>query len=290
MNRILLSFLVFLVTISIQSQVFSEDFSGLTSTATGNNFSLGDWNQTRNTDGTYANGYSVDDGGAWLRDGFNNNGTTGAIRLNMTNSVKRDWLIFPLVDLSTTPTSGSYTIEWDMAFAAHGSGTTFQALNAGDEIRLLVSVDGGSTFTSLAAFDSTSVITDGGETFSVELSDSSYFVNDVQFAFWGFEGDITTNATNVFLDNITITDSSTLSSEDLSFTEGADLYPNPTSENLFVKDLALKKVELFTMIGRKVSVEFNDSTIFTSALAAGTYIVQLTDENGYTFTNKFIKE
>ncbi|MBU2937997.1 T9SS type A sorting domain-containing protein [Lacinutrix sp. C3R15] len=288
MIKILHCCLAFFAFNVMSGQVFSEDFSGLTSTSTGNNFSLDGWNQTRNTSADFANGYSVDDGGAWLRDGFNNNGTTGAIRINMTNNVKRDWLISPYIDLSTTPTTGSYVIEWDMAFANNNNGTTFQELNAGDEIRLLISVDGGNTFSSLAYFDSNSVIQDGGETFSIELSDNSYFVDEVQIVFWAYEGNVTTNATNVFVDNIKITDQA-LSITDFTETERIALYPNPTLDNLYVKDTDIEKVEVFTLLGKKIDVEYNNATIYTSALTTGTYIVHLTNKNGYTHTSKFIK-
>ena len=286
MIRILQCFLVFFAFNVMNGQVFSEDFTGVSGVA--NSFSLGDWDQFRDDDDNYANGSSNTTGGAWAADTFNNESTSDAIRINMTNNVKLDWLTTPLIDLSATPASGSYFIEWDMAFSINNE-STFQALNEGDEIRLLISKDGGDTFTSLALYDSNTIIAEGGESFSIELSDNSYFVDNVQVAFYAFESDITTNATNVFIDNLVIADE-TLSTTDLTISEGFDLYPNPTTDDLYVKNVQLSEVQLFTLIGRKIDVEYSGSTIHTSALAAGTYIVKLTDDKGYTHTSKFIKK
>jgi len=287
MIKILHCFLVFFTFNSINAQVFSEDFSEASGVA--NSFSLDGWNQTRDTNDSFEDGFSVDSGGAWIADGFNNDGTTGAMRINMTNNVKRDWLTAPSVDLSTTPSTGSYTVEWKMAFTPN-NGETFQTLNSGDQIRLLVSIDGGVTYSSLALYDSSTTIPQWGETFSVELSDPSYFVSDVRFAFYAFESNTTVNATNVFIDDFQITDYSSLSTTDITISQGVDIYPNPTLDNLNVKNVSLSEVQLFTLLGQKVPVDFNESTIYTSKLTTGTYILKLTDEKGYTYTSKFIKK
>jgi len=292
MNRFLLSTLAFFVCNAIYGQVvvLSEDFSGIANGQTGNSFNLSGWNQTRDTDVNFTDGWAVDDGGAWLRDGFNNNGTTGAIRLNMTNNVKRDFLISPTVDLSATPSTGtgSYTVSWDMAFASNNNGNTFQALNDGDEVHLVISTDGGSTFTSLMSYDSASTIMDGGETFSVEL-DSSFFSSTVVFAFWGFEGNVTTLATNVFVDNFEVVETATLSINE-TFNKEISIYPTLTSDNLYVDNHELQVVDIFTLTGKIVPVQFSDSTIYTNLLNAGIYFIQLTDVEGNTSTSKFIKK
>ena len=82
-------------------------------------------------------------------DGFLNDGTTTKI-INMANSVKREWLI-QQQSIASNPNNES----------------TFKTLNSGDKIRLLICTDGGTTFTSLALFDST--IAELGEIFSVVL-------------------------------------------------------------------------------------------------------------------------
>ncbi len=294
MNKFLLSSLIFLICSTVYSQavILAEDFSGIVNNQTGNGFSLAGWNQTRDTDVLFTDGWAVDDGGAWLRDGFNNNGTTGAIRINMTNSVKRDFLISPTVDLSATPSTGpgTYTVSWDMAFTNNSNtSTTFQPLNAGDEIHLIVSTDGAATFTSLMAFDSTSVIINGGETFSVDL-DSSFFSNNVVFAFWAFEGTVTTLATNVFVDNFEVAETATLSTDDLSSIKEISIYPTITSDNLHTENSELQTVDVFTLTGRKVSVQFEGSTIYTNSLRAGMYLIQLTDVEGNSQSSKFIKK
>ncbi|GAK98704.1 hypothetical protein JCM19314_2735 [Nonlabens ulvanivorans] len=51
----------------------------------------------------------------------------------------------------------------------------------------------------------------------------------------------------------------------------------------------MHEVILFTVTGKQISVEFNDSTIYTNYLESGIYFVQLIDVNGNVFTRKFIK-
>ncbi|MBU2937996.1 T9SS type A sorting domain-containing protein [Lacinutrix sp. C3R15] len=260
MIKILQCCLVFFAFNVMSGQVFSEDFTGVS--GVGNSFSLTGWNQTRDTDASFADGYSVDNGGAWAKDGFNNNGTADAVRINMTNNVKRDWLLAPSIDLSTTPSSGMYTVSWDMAFTPN-NGSTFQALNDGDEIRLIVSTDNGSTYQSLALYDSATVIAAGGETFSVAL-DASYYSSDVQFAFWAYEGSVTTNATNVFVDNFMIKDElitpPTCTAPTYSITEIADCDNSAYSVEIVITDL-----------GSATDLVISDGTSNENVDATGTY-------------------
>ena len=275
-------------TINAQIVLLEEDFS--TATGIGNNFSLTGWNQMRDSDTSFANGWTEDDNGAFVVDGYNNDGATGAIRVNMTNNVKRDFLLTPFVDLSAIPVTSTITVSWDMSLRRTNSTTVYQEMNAGDEIRLLVSLDGGSTFTSLALFDSTTTIPFAGQTFSVELTNPSYFINNIQFAFYAFEGPLTTLATNVFIDNFKIEDTTSLSTANIASPVTMELYPNPTKDNIHVKGTELSKVELYTILGVKVPVKYANSTIYTSSLASGVYLVKLTDKNGNNETRKFIKK
>ena len=273
-------------TLNAQVVLLEEDFS--TATGVGNSFSLTTWNQVRDNNTSFADGWSTDDGGAWVVDGYNNAGTTGAMRINMTNNVKRDYLVTPLVDLSAI--TGTVTVSWDMSYRRINSTTIYQEMNAGDRIKLLVSLDQGNTFSELQSFSNTTTIATAGETFSVELTDPSYFISDVQFAFYAFEGPITTLATNVFIDNFKIEDTTTLSTTDVSSPVTMELYPNPTEDNINVKGIKLSNVQLYTILGVKVPVNYIESTIYTSSLASGIYLIKLTDKNGNNEIRKFIKK
>ena len=274
--------------INAQTVILEEDFS--TATGIGDNFSLTGWNQIRDNNASFEDGWSTDAGGAWIVDGYNNEGTTGAMRINMTNNVKRDFLLTPFVDLSNTSLTGTITVSWDMSYRENNSTTEYQIMNPGDRIKLLVSTDGGTTFSELRSFSNVITLPDSGETISVQLTNPSYFINNIQFALYAFESSTTTLATNVFIDNFKIEDTTSLSTANITSPVTMALYPNPTKDNIYVKGAQLSQVELYTILGVKVPVKYANSTIYTSSLASGVYLVKLTDKNGNSETKKFIKK
>ncbi|MUU77735.1 T9SS-dependent choice-of-anchor J family protein [Winogradskyella endarachnes] len=136
---------------------------------------------------TITDGPSVFGTGGWAVDGFNNNGTTGAVKTRVRWAGKKDWLISPYLDITPASSTGSYSVSWDMAFAGH-LGTTFQPLAADDELHLLIKKQGATeVWTSIAVYDDTTVLDDAGETIIIEIP-AAYNGSVIQLAFWIDEG------------------------------------------------------------------------------------------------------
>ena len=71
-------------------------------------------------------------------------------------------------------------------------------------------------------------------------------------------------------------------------------YPNPTKDQLhlqFSPDVTPKQIELYDLQGRLVRTQRNGlETLEMSGLAAGTYTMRVTMENGQVFSDKVVKE
>ncbi len=148
--------------------------------------------------GTPLTGPTTLSAGAWGDDGFGNVGTSGSPRINLYNTGDEDWILSPFYDL----TGGSFNAEFDFGvflYANTGVGT----LGSDDEVHFLVSLDTGSTWTSLAIFDSSYVTAVGGNHEVVSLS--AYSGNVVMFAFWATEGLVDDPEDNdIFVDNFEV--------------------------------------------------------------------------------------
>lgn len=70
------------------------------------------------------------------------------------------------------------------------------------------------------------------------------------------------------------------------------IYPNPVTDQLRVKDFSIQNARVYTIAGQLVltpEIE-NASAITVADLHPGTYIVELTDVNGMTVRQRFIKQ
>ncbi|TXG35146.1 T9SS type A sorting domain-containing protein [Seonamhaeicola maritimus] len=102
-------------------------------------------------------------------------------------------------------------------------------------------------------------------------------------------GDITDGGT-VFVDNILVSQSSTLSTDNKNAFEFA-VYPNPVKNVLHINTLeAIEKVEVFDLLGKSVLSQYNVmDQVDVSALNKSLYILKLTSDKGVS-TKKFVKE
>ncbi|MCB9043346.1 MAG: fibronectin type III domain-containing protein [Chitinophagales bacterium] len=135
---------------------------------------------------------------AWTSDGFGNNGTTGAARLNIWSTTPKEWLISPSFDLS----GGPWQMEFDLALTPFST-TASATLGADDLFAVLVSTDNGVTWTSaniLQSWDSTTPISNTGDHIIIDLSAYS---GTVKFAFYG-QSTVSNTDNNVYVDNFAI--------------------------------------------------------------------------------------
>ncbi|HBH07772.1 MAG TPA: hypothetical protein DDX92_14345 [Flavobacteriales bacterium] len=133
----------------------------------------------------------------WIEDGFANNGTTGAVKVNLWTVGVSDWMLSPSIDL----TGGNHQLEFD--FGIYGWNTTTPAtLGSDDQVQVLITTD-GVTWTSLAVFDSTYVTSPAGNHEVISLA--AYTGSVVQIAIWATDGTVDDPENNdVFVDNFEV--------------------------------------------------------------------------------------
>ncbi|MCB9257285.1 MAG: right-handed parallel beta-helix repeat-containing protein [Chitinophagales bacterium] len=154
-------------------------------------------------------GASPATGGAWIYDGFGNNAaspysvtaTTGSASVELWNLGDSDWLVSPEIDLSV---GGPYQLDYNWVIT-NWSTTAASQITGDDYVALYVTNDGGSSWTLLATYDSSTVVTPSllGETAVFDLT--AYSGQTVQFGFWANEGTVD-DASDVkfFMDNFRV--------------------------------------------------------------------------------------
>ncbi len=121
--------------------------------------------------------------GSWTS-GTLANGSNSSYEINLYAASKNDWVISPTFDLS----GGPFQLEMDLAIMAFGSSSTVGSLGSDDEVQLLITTDGGTTWTALHTWNNSSVTSVGGDHYIFNLS--SYAGSTAQFAVWATEGTV----------------------------------------------------------------------------------------------------
>ncbi|WP_274476469.1 fibronectin type III domain-containing protein [Mangrovimonas aestuarii] len=151
-----------------------------------------------------ANDSSIESGpaignGAWSSDGFLNNGSVGAAKINLYSNVNNgDWLISPYINLS----NGNHELKFDLGITTY-SGTTDSDMGSDDELKLLITTDEGATWTTLMTWDVNNQPSNTGSQIVVDLS--SYNAEYTKFAFWATEGTVNdAEDYNLYVDNFEV--------------------------------------------------------------------------------------
>jgi len=134
----------------------------------------------------------------WTADGFANAGSTGAAKFNLYNTGDEDWLLTPTFDLS----AGGYEINFDVAVTEWGN-TNPSAMGSDDQVLLMQSLDGGTTWTTLITYDAANTPSNTGDNVTVDISAETSAM--AMFAFWANEGAIDdTEDYDFFIDNFAV--------------------------------------------------------------------------------------
>ncbi|WP_225036102.1 fibronectin type III domain-containing protein [Winogradskyella sp. SM1960] len=134
---------------------------------------------------------------SWTVDGFLNDGTTGAYKINVFGTFLNDWLLTPQFDLTGDP----FQVEFDFGITQWGNDNP-GTLGSDDLVAFLISNDNGATWTSLLSYDSSSVLPANGAHPVVNLS--AYSGDIVQFAFYATGGTTSGGDNDVFVDNFQV--------------------------------------------------------------------------------------
>lgn len=139
----------------------------------------------------------------WTADGWLNNGTTGAARVNILGTAMYQWLISPSFTLS----GANKQVEFDLGLTAAGA-TTASTLGTDDLVAVVISTDNGATWTSaniLQQWNSTTTpaLSNTGSRFTIDLS--TYANLSVRIGFYA-ESTVSNQSTDLFVDNFAIQD------------------------------------------------------------------------------------
>ncbi len=146
----------------------------------------------------------------WTADGYANNGTTGAARLNIWSTSTNYWLVSPSINLGAG--NSTYRLEFDMALTAYNVTTAAATTGTDDKFAVVISTDNGATWTAANALklwnnsgsaDVYNNIPTAGTHISIPLGT---YTGRVKVAFYGES--TSTNADNdLCIDNVSINSS-----------------------------------------------------------------------------------
>ncbi|WP_299122378.1 choice-of-anchor J domain-containing protein [uncultured Winogradskyella sp.] len=109
-------------------------------------------------------------------------GSSNAINLYFNND--SEWLLSPTFDLST---GGPYQLEINVAVTNWNGGTTPDSMGSDDEVQLLMSTDGGTTWTNVTTWNAANEPPVGGIEY---VEDLTAITGNVQFAVLATDGAI----------------------------------------------------------------------------------------------------
>ena len=121
----------------------------------------------------------------WSSTGFLNDGSgVGAVKINLYTTGTEDWMVSPTFDLS----AGG---PWELKIEAGVTGwnnTSAQPMGSDDMVEVVVSTDGGATWSVLHTWDATNQPSVNGEFLQLDLS--AYTGTSNIFAIWAYDGTV----------------------------------------------------------------------------------------------------
>ena len=134
----------------------------------------------------------------WYQDGFGNVGNTGAVGINLYTTGKNEWILTPQYDLTT---GGPFQVELDFGVFTWPT-TSPGTLGSDDRVEVLISRDGGVSWSGLANYNNNYVTSPNGNHEIIPLPNDTGIV---QFAIWASEGTVDDPEDNdVMIDNFAI--------------------------------------------------------------------------------------
>ncbi|MFD1553332.1 hypothetical protein DNU06_06620 [Putridiphycobacter roseus] len=171
---------------------YTEDFS---------NYVPQCWSEGEGQLGATNTVFSSTSSSSWIADGFANNGSTGAARMEIWSTGRDEWLFSPTIDLGTGATQ--YQVEFDLALTYY-SNTNADVLGTDDTLAIVISTDNGVTWSQaniLQQWDATtSSISNTGQFVAIDLS---AYTGLVQFGFYA-ASTVSGGDVNVYIDNFQV--------------------------------------------------------------------------------------
>ena len=218
-----------------------------------------------------------------IMDFLNNPANGDGVALNLYSTNRAGWLLSPVFDLSA---GGTNTLTFNYGITEYND-TTPSAMGSDDQIQVLMSTDGGTTWTSIQTWTVSSNISNTSNTFTYVIPSTS---NQVKFAIYGTDGTVDDSQDYEFhVDNFII--DHVMSTGEVNLAGDVTLYPNPFTDYVAVnKAKDVKALTVFDVSGRMVKkVAKIEEKINTSDLQTGMYVFRIEMKDGSVKTVKAIK-
>ncbi|WP_073336758.1 fibronectin type III domain-containing protein [Chryseobacterium carnipullorum] len=148
--------------------------------------------------GTPATGPGTGTTNYWVADGFLNVGSTGAAKINLYTTGRQGWLKSPAFNLS----AGGYRVKFDYGVTTYNA-TTASPMGSDDVVQLVVSTDGGTTWSVLKTWDVNNAPSNTSNTYVFDLA--NYLGANTMFAIYGSDGTVDdTPDYEFFVDNFVV--------------------------------------------------------------------------------------
>lgn len=222
----------------------------------------------------------------WYGGGFLNSGTTGAAKINIYYQDNNDWLISNVFNLS----AGGYRVKFDYGVTEYDD-TTPSAMGSDDFVQLLISNDGGTTWTILETWTAANAPSNTSTAYSLDIP--TYTSANTKFAIFASDGTVNDPEDyDFFIDNFTVESANLSTSEVSQLKNDIKVYPNPFADVLNISDVAkVKSVSVIDIAGRIVkTIDKPSSQLQLSELKSGMYMVVLNMNDGSKQTIKAIKK
>ncbi|WP_052599652.1 fibronectin type III domain-containing protein [Aureispira sp. CCB-QB1] len=138
---------------------------------------------------------------AWTSDGFANNGSTGAAKINLYGTARDEWIISPSIDLGTAATS--YQLEFDIALTDWNNSSA-TVLGSDDTIAVVISTDNGVTWENANILQEWVAGSEPSHTGDHIVIDLSAYTGIVKFGFYTVST-VSNEDNDVFIDNFLVT-------------------------------------------------------------------------------------
>gem|GEM_PF-4342014 len=134
----------------------------------------------------------------WISDDFMDNNSSDAARLHLHSNVDEEWLLSPFIEIMTEE-----LCEVSLDFGVKEFLGSASSMGSDDEVKLLLRIQGETSWTTLWTWDSSFESPANGQNFSFDVT--SYSGQTVQFAIWATDGEIDDPENNkVFIDNFSV--------------------------------------------------------------------------------------
>jgi hypothetical protein len=209
--------------------------------------------------------------------------------INLWKNVDREWLISESFDMTGT-SNNVLTVEvavTDYLFTGGSTSSHTALIGSDDQVDLLITADGGVTWSSLVSWSLTNQPATTGDRVTVDLSSYS---GTVRFAFLASDGLVDDLEDYDFLVGLFEIDGT--ASNDAFAKAELVVYPNPVSNTLFVNaDISIDQLIIYNLMGQLIKQNLGTNTpqINVQDLPSGLYLLEVhSGEN--TRSLRFIKE